>query len=140
MILSNLCARAERWEDVNYLRKLMKDKGVVKVPGCSSVEVNNAVHEFFSGERVQSVSTDLLWALDKLVKELKLVGYVPDISLVFRADVEDEDKEITLRYHSEKLAIAFGLLISPPGTKIQVVKNLCGDCLYTANCTSHNQQ
>ena len=50
VILSNLCARAERWEDVNYLRKLMKDKGVVKVPGCSSVEVNNAVHEFFSGE------------------------------------------------------------------------------------------
>ena len=118
----------------------MKDKGVVKVPGCSSVEVNNAVHEFFSGERVQSVSTDLLWALDKLVKELKLVGYVPNISLVFHADMEDEDKEITLRYHSEKLAISFGLLNSPPGTKIQVVKNLCGDCLYTANCTSHNQQ
>ena len=28
-------------------------------------------------------------ALDKLVKELKLVGYVPDISLVFHADMED---------------------------------------------------
>ena len=118
----------------------MKDKGVVKVPGCSSVELNNVVHEFFSGEGVQSVSTDLHWALDKLVKELKLVGYVPDISLVFHADMKDEDKEITLRYHSEKLAIAFGLLNSPPGTKIRVVKNLCGDCLSTANCTSDNQQ
>ena len=63
---------------------------------------NNVVHEFFSGEGVQSVSTNLLRALDKLVKELKLVGYVPDISLVFHEDMEDEDKEITLRYHSEK--------------------------------------
>ena len=81
--------------------------------------------------RVQFVSTYLLRALDKLVKELKLVGYVPDISLVFRADMEDEDKEITQRYHSEKLAIAFGLLNSPPGTKIQVVKNLWGLSLYS---------
>ena len=97
LILSNLCTRAGRWEDVNYLSKLMKDKGVAKVTRCSSVEVSNVVHEFFSGKGVQSVSTDLLRALDKLVKELKLVGYVPDISLVFHADMEDEDKEITLK-------------------------------------------
>ena len=138
VILSNLCARAGRWEDVNYLRKLMKDKGVVKVPGCSSVEVNNVVHEFFSGEGVQSVSTDLHRALDRLVKELKLVGYVPDTSLVCHADMEDQDKEITLRYHSEKLAIAFGLLNSPPGTTIRVVKNLrvCRDCHSAAKLIS----
>ena len=36
------------------------------------------------------------WALDKLVKEMKLVEYVPDISLVIHADMEDDDKEITL--------------------------------------------
>nr|POE81520.1 pentatricopeptide repeat-containing protein, chloroplastic [Quercus suber] len=65
-----------------------------------SVEVNNVVHEFFSGEGVQSVSADLHRALDKLVKELKLVGYVPDISLVCHADMEVEDKEIALRYHN----------------------------------------
>ncbi|KAK7819867.1 pentatricopeptide repeat-containing protein [Quercus suber] len=65
----------------------------------------------------QGGGEDLLRALDKLVKELKLVGYVPDSSLVFHADMEDEDKEITLRYHSEKLAIAFGLLNSPPWYK-----------------------
>lgn len=138
VILSNLCARAGRWEDVNCLRKWMKDKGVAKVPGCSSVEVNNVVHEFFAGEGVQFVSTDLLRALDELVKELKLVGYIPDTSLVFHADMEDKDKEITLRYHSEKLAITFGLLNTPPGTTIRVVKNLrvCGDCHSAAKLIS----
>ncbi|KAF2299286.1 hypothetical protein GH714_031297 [Hevea brasiliensis] len=96
VILSNLYARAKKWEDVDSLRKLMIDRGVVKIPGCSSIEVNNIVHEFFSGEGVHYVSTDLHRALDELVKELKLVGYVPDTSLVFHADMNDERKKLLL--------------------------------------------
>ncbi|OAY59574.2 pentatricopeptide repeat-containing protein At2g02980, chloroplastic [Manihot esculenta] len=138
VILSNLYARVRKWEDVDSLRKLMIDRGVVKIPGCSSIEVNNVVHEFFSGEGVHYVSSDLHRALDELVKELKMVGYVPDTSLVFHADMNDEEKEIALRYHSEKLAIAFGLLNTPPGTTIRVVKNLrvCGDCHSAAKLIS----
>ncbi|KAF8399482.1 hypothetical protein HHK36_015348 [Tetracentron sinense] len=138
VILSNMCARAGKWEDVNYLRKLMKDRGVVKVPGCSSVEVDNVVHEFFSGDGTHLDSKGLHKILDELVKELKLVGYVPDTSLVVHADMAEEEKEATLRYHSEKLAIAFGLLNTPPGTTIRVVKNLrvCGDCHSAAKLIS----
>ncbi|KAI9073272.1 hypothetical protein K1719_044758 [Acacia pycnantha] len=98
VILSNLCARSGKWEDVNFLRKMMKDRRAVKVPGCSSIEVNNVVHEFFSGDEVHSTSTALHHALDELVKELKLAGYVPDTSLVFHADMGDEEKkQIILR-------------------------------------------
>ncbi|KAJ6312120.1 hypothetical protein OIU77_013802 [Salix suchowensis] len=138
VILSNLCARAGKWEDVDTLRKLMIHKGAVKIPGVSSIELDNVVHEFFSGDGVNYVSTALHRALDELVKELKLVGYVPDTSLVVHPNMEDEEKEITLRYHSEKLAIAFGLLNSPPGTTIRVVKNLrvCGDCHSAAKLIS----
>ncbi|XP_043692483.1 pentatricopeptide repeat-containing protein At2g02980, chloroplastic [Telopea speciosissima] len=138
VILSNMFARAGRWEDVNNLRKMMKDRGVVKVPGCSSVEVDNVVHEFFSGDGTHSESKGLHRVLDDLVKELKLVGYVPDTSLVVHADMEEEEKEATLRYHSEKLAIAFGLINTPPGTSIRVVKNLrvCGDCHSAAKLIS----
>ncbi|XP_057949352.1 pentatricopeptide repeat-containing protein At2g02980, chloroplastic [Malania oleifera] len=138
VIFSNLCARAGRWEDVNHVRKMMKDRGVVKIPGCSSVEVNNVVHEFFSGDGIHSESRDLHRALDELIKELKLVGYVSDTSLVFHADMENEEKEASLRYHSEKLAIAFGLLNTPPGTTVRVVKNLrvCGDCHSAAKLIS----
>ncbi|KAJ4711344.1 Pentatricopeptide repeat [Melia azedarach] len=138
VILSNLCARAGRWEDVDFFRKLMRDRGVVKIPGCSSIEVNNVVHEFFSGDGVNSISSDLHKALDELVKELKMVGYKPDISLVHHGDMEYEKKEITLRYHSEKLAITFGLLNTPPGSTIRVVKNLrvCGDCHSAAKLIS----
>lgn len=138
VLLSNLCARYGRWDDVNHLRKMMIDKGAVKIPGCSSIEVNSVVHEFFSGEGVHSTSTTVHRALDELVKELKMAGYVADTSLVFHADMADEEKEIVLRYHSEKLAITFGLLNTPPGTTIRVVKNLrvCGDCHNAAKFVS----
>ncbi|KAM7252305.1 hypothetical protein ACFE04_024188 [Oxalis oulophora] len=138
VILSNLYAQAGKWEDVDFLRKLMRDKQVVKIPGCSSIEINNMVHEFFAGDGVASFSTALHHAVDELAKELKMSGYVPDTSQVFHADMGDEEKEITLRYHSEKLAITFGLLNTPPGTTIRIVKNLrvCGDCHSAAKLIS----
>ncbi|CAN6484574.1 unnamed protein product [Victoria cruziana] len=138
VILSNICAAAGRWDDVHAIRKLMKERGVAKVPGCSSVEVDNVVHEFFSGDGKHPNSRDLHRMLDELVEQLKLVGYVPDTSQVYHADMEEEEKEATLRYHSEKLAIAYGLLNTPPGTTIRVVKNLrvCGDCHAAAKFIS----
>ena len=39
-------------------------------------------------------------------------------------NVEEEEKEEMVDTHSEKLAIAFALLVSEPGTVIMVVKNL----------------
>ncbi|CAA0355580.1 Pentatricopeptide repeat-containing protein chloroplastic [Arabidopsis thaliana] len=138
VILSNLYARNKKWEYVDSLRKVMKDRKAVKVPGCSSIEVNNVVHEFFSGDGVKSATTKLHRALDEMVKELKLSGYVPDTSMVVHANMNDQEKEITLRYHSEKLAITFGLLNTPPGTTIRVVKNLrvCRDCHNAAKLIS----
>ena len=56
-------------------------------------------------------------------------GYVPDTSSVMH-DLEEHEKEQHLFLHSERLAVAFGILKSPPGSVIRVVKNLrvCGDC------------
>lgn len=67
--------------------------------------------------------------LDHLAGQMKKFGYVPDKNFVLH-DVEDEEKEHILCYHSEKLAIAFGLISTSPGTPIRIIKNLrvCGDC------------
>ncbi|MQM05828.1 hypothetical protein Taro_038640 [Colocasia esculenta] len=45
-------------------------------------------------------------------------------------DVEEEDKVKNLSCHSKRLAIAFALVASRPGTPIRIIKNLkvCGDC------------
>ncbi|MCL7032385.1 hypothetical protein MKW94_013527 [Papaver nudicaule] len=48
-LLANIYAAAERWEDVNRVRRKIKYLGVKKLPGCSSIELNGIVHEFLVG-------------------------------------------------------------------------------------------
>lgn len=67
--------------------------------------------------------------LKSLGKEVREAGYVPETKYVLH-DIDEEAKERALMHHSERLAIAFGLINTPPGTTIRVMKNLriCGDC------------
>lgn len=70
--------------------------------------------------------------LQSLYNQTKDAGYIPKTEFVLH-DVEKEQKENYLYYHSEKLAIACGLTKTPPGAPIQIMKNLpmCGDCHTT---------
>ncbi|CAI0461221.1 unnamed protein product [Linum tenue] len=49
-----------------------------------------------------------------------------------------EEKEYNLTHHSEKLAVAFALMHTPPGMPIRIMKNLriCGDCHAAFRCIS----
>ncbi|CAN1305315.1 Pentatricopeptide repeat-containing protein At3g24000, mitochondrial [Linum perenne] len=51
-------------------------------------------------------------------------------SAALERDVSEEEKEHNLTTHSEKLALAFGLLNTSPGVVLRITKNLriCGDC------------
>ncbi|KAH9314353.1 hypothetical protein KI387_022980 [Taxus chinensis] len=129
VLLSNIYAAAGRWDDLDKVRKIMKDKCIKKKPGCSWIEVNKQVHAFLVGD-ISHPQTEKIYAkLEELSKEMKSAGYVPDTRFVLK-DVEEEYKEQTLCHHSEKLAIAFGLIHTSPGTTIRIIKNLrvCGDC------------
>lgn len=44
VLLSNMYASINMWDNVNEVRKLMKNHGVNKNPGTSLVEINGAVH------------------------------------------------------------------------------------------------
>ncbi|XVE67530.1 hypothetical protein DITRI_Ditri08aG0168300 [Diplodiscus trichospermus] len=129
VLLSNLYASEQRWTDVHILRRKMLREGVKKVPGYSLVELGNHVYEFVMGDRSHSQSEEIYAMLAELTKRLKLEGYAPHTANVL-ADIEEEEKENALSYHSEKIAIAFMLLKTAPGTPIRVVKNLrvCADC------------
>ncbi|KAJ7548560.1 hypothetical protein O6H91_07G017300 [Diphasiastrum complanatum] len=129
VLLSNIYAAAGRKDELAKIRNEMKDAGVKKMPGCSWIEVDNKVHAFVVGDATHPQSKEILAELDRLVGLMKEAGYVPDLSFVLD-DVEDEGKENALCLHSEKLAIAFGLINTPPRTPIRIKKNLrvCGDC------------
>jgi pentatricopeptide repeat protein len=50
LLLSNIYAAAGRWGDVEKVQKMMKNRGVKKMSGCSWIEVNRQVHAFRVGE------------------------------------------------------------------------------------------
>ena len=68
VLMSNVYAKASKWDKVGKLRKMMKRKGIEKVPGCSSIEVNGVVHEFFVGDASHPDSGDIYMMLDGLEK------------------------------------------------------------------------
>ncbi|KAK1314724.1 Pentatricopeptide repeat-containing protein [Acorus calamus] len=66
------------------------------------------------------------------------IGYVADTGCVLHELEEEEEKVEVLRGHSEKLAIAFGLMRVGGRATIRVCKNLrmCGDCHGAAKLVS----
>uniref|UniRef100_A0A2P2QS31 DYW domain-containing protein n=1 Tax=Rhizophora mucronata TaxID=61149 RepID=A0A2P2QS31_RHIMU len=60
---------------------------------------------------------------------MRLAGYRPLTDFVLQ-DVDQEEKLESLCSHSEKLAVAFGILNAKGKSSIRVFKNLriCGDC------------
>eukprot|EP00257_Ricinus_communis_P019666 XP_015578720.1 pentatricopeptide repeat-containing protein At1g11290, chloroplastic [Ricinus communis] len=128
VLLANMYATASMWDKVAEVRKMMQKKGLQKTPGCSLVELRNEVHSFYSGSTSHPQSRKIYAFLETLVDRIKAAGYVPDTNSIH--DVEDDVKERLLNTHSEKLAIAFGLLNTSPGIPIHIRKNLrvCGDC------------
>ncbi|XP_042500030.1 pentatricopeptide repeat-containing protein At3g62890-like [Macadamia integrifolia] len=129
VLLSNIYSQAGRWNEAANLRKMMKEKGVIKKPGCSSIEVNNDVYEFFAGDRDHPHCKEIYEMLEQMASRLNTEGYVPQTSSALH-DVNLDEKEQALLYHSEKLAVAFGLLSTQHRTPIRIVKNLrvCDDC------------
>lgn len=129
VLLSNIYAAAGNWEGVARVRTLMKESGFEKEPGCSSIEVNNKVHEFLAGDLRHPKSREIYEMLEEINGWLKTHGYTPQTDIVLH-DLEDAQKERSLGVHSEKLALAFGLITTKPGTTIKIVKNLrvCADC------------
>lgn len=127
--LSNIYAAERRWKDVENVRALVKKGRLKKAPSYSFVEINKMFHQFFVGDTSHQQSDDIYAKLKDLNAQLKKAGYKPDTTSVL-FDVEEEIKEKMLWNHSERLALAFALISTAPGTTIRITKNLrvCGDC------------
>ncbi|KAL0344804.1 UNVERIFIED_CONTAM: Pentatricopeptide repeat-containing protein, chloroplastic [Sesamum radiatum] len=129
VLLSNIYAKAGRWKEVAKVRELMTHQRIKKIPGWTWTEVDNKVHKFSVGDHTHPLSKEIYEELNCLSEKLELAGYVPDTNFVLH-DIDEELKLGLLHTHSEKLAIAFGLISTPEGTPIRITKNLrvCGDC------------
>ncbi|KAJ6748029.1 PENTATRICOPEPTIDE REPEAT-CONTAINING PROTEIN [Salix purpurea] len=50
VLLSNIHASNQRWDDVARIRRLMKEKGIIKPPGSTVIELDGKAHEFIVGD------------------------------------------------------------------------------------------
>ncbi|KAL3636366.1 hypothetical protein CASFOL_020913 [Castilleja foliolosa] len=134
IMLGHMYAGDHRWDEVASVKKLMRDKNVKRRPGCSWIEVDKRVHVFVADDKLHSMRKEIYKFWDGMMEKMKWAGYVPDLRWVsVRADdgvITEEEKNTMVRYHSEKLAVAFGLLSTKDGVSLVVMKNLrmCGDC------------
>ncbi|RZC93767.1 hypothetical protein C5167_029409 [Papaver somniferum] len=129
VLLSNLYAATSQWGKVSLVRKKMKENGIRATPGCSSIEIDGFVHEFVVSDTSHPEGNEIREVLRDMADRVRSVGHDPWTSAVLH-NVDDEEKESSLCEHSERLAIAYGLLKTKSPTVIRVVKNLrvCADC------------
>jgi pentatricopeptide repeat protein len=127
--LYNIYIDSRKWVDASRIRMLMEERGVKKTAGYSSITVAGQVHKFVVNDQSHPWTFEIVAMMEKIAHRLKSVGYSPITSKI-TVDVDEEEKEQALLAHSEKLAIAFGLISLPPNLPIHIMKNLrvCEDC------------
>nr|KAJ0201528.1 hypothetical protein LSAT_V11C600317570 [Lactuca sativa] len=82
VLLSNIYAKEQQWEDVKSVRKMMKDENVKKLKGCSWVDVDKRVHVFGVEDLCHGDKKEIDLKLDELLRKIIKVGYVPDVDFV----------------------------------------------------------
>jgi hypothetical protein len=114
------------------VRKLIKHEDVGVLRDRSWITIRDKVHFFRAEDRTHPRATELYQLLENLLEKAKGVGYEPYQNAELSAS-QDDDKPTagsSLKHHSERLAVALGLLETPPGATVRVTKNItmCRDC------------
>ncbi|XP_021756781.1 pentatricopeptide repeat-containing protein At4g30700-like [Chenopodium quinoa] len=129
VLLSNIYSADRNYCHAASVRQVAKKRRLAKTPGCTLIELGDTPHVFTCGDRSHPQTTAIYAKLEELMARMKEAGYQHE-TLTALHDVEEEEKELMVNVHSEKLAIAFGLISTEPGTEIRIFKNLrvCLDC------------
>ena len=129
LVLANMYAKAQKWDDVAKIRTKLVERNLVQTPGFSLVEAKRKVYKFVSQDKSIPQWNIIYDMIHQMEWQLKFEGYIPDTSQVL-LDVDDEEKKERLKFHSQKLAIAFGLIHTSEGSPLRITRNLrmCSDC------------
>ncbi|XP_065873106.1 pentatricopeptide repeat-containing protein At5g50390, chloroplastic [Euphorbia lathyris] len=127
VVLLNIYNSSGKLKEAASVIKTLGRKGLRMHQASSWIEVNKQAHVFHSGDKSHPQREDIYRKVDNLMKEIAKHGYVPEKTLL--PDVDEQEQNVLL-YHSEKLAIAFGLINTPYWMPLQIVQGhrLCSDC------------
>ncbi|KAJ0976959.1 hypothetical protein J5N97_012433 [Dioscorea zingiberensis] len=122
-------------------RDLMKERGVKKEPGLSWIEIGASVHSFVVGDKSHPETDAIYSKLEEMLSRIERVDDHKAVTSEFE-DIQLEHKENMVNCHSEKLAVALGILLLPKSAPIRVMKNLriCADCHTTMKLFSGSER
>lgn len=137
ILLSNLYADNDIWDQVAEVRKMMRQNGIIVDPGCSWVEIKGRVHAFLSGDNFHPQIKEINALLERFYEKMKENG-IQGSKNSHHMDTMETSKADIFCGHSERFSIAFGLINSAPGMPILVNKNLymCKSCHNTVKFIS----
>ncbi|XP_027185426.1 pentatricopeptide repeat-containing protein At5g13270, chloroplastic [Coffea eugenioides] len=126
ILMFNLHASRGEWDEAAFVRRTMAERDLKKEVSCSWITIRGKVHRFIVGDRHHPQTEEIYQKL----RELKF-SYEDSVFTIEEAASNNlvERKEQLLD-HSERLAIAFGLISTPNNASILVFKNIraCRDC------------
>ncbi|KAL4327939.1 Pentatricopeptide repeat-containing protein [Arachis hypogaea] len=123
VLVSNIYAASNRWENVADIKRAIKDAEIHKEPGFNSIEVHGTIHEFVTGDREHPETPKIYEMIAEMREKLEHAGYTPNVSVVLK-NIDMEEKESVVNYHSEKLAMAYGLISTGPRIQLRILKDL----------------
>ncbi|XWS23602.1 hypothetical protein CRYUN_Cryun28dG0028800 [Craigia yunnanensis] len=79
VLLSNIYAASGNWDEVNALRRAMREKRVQKFPGCSWIVVGQKTNLFIAGDKSHPKVDEIEEILKDLVVLMREDGYAPEV-------------------------------------------------------------
>lgn len=130
VLLAGIYVDARDVHGMKRMRRLIKYQGLTTTPSWSWIEIEGQIHKFVVNDRSHPDSEEIYCKLEEMVHEATIVGYARNSMNSVPEFESDQFQERVSSCHSEKLALALGLIRTSPGTCLRIVKNLrvCQEC------------
>ncbi|KAJ9164369.1 hypothetical protein P3X46_023952 [Hevea brasiliensis] len=79
VLLVNMYREANMLEEAGKVRKMMRERGIEKIPGSSSIEVNGIVYEFIVMDKMHSRSIQIYECLTQLTRQMELIECISGV-------------------------------------------------------------
>lgn len=128
VVLLNIYNSSGKLKEAAGVLQTLKRKGLRMLLPCTWIEVNKQPYAFLCGDKSHKQTKKIYKKVDNLMVEISKHGYVVEKETLL-PDV-DEEEQRAIKYHSEKLAIAFGIINTPDWLPLQITQShrVCGDC------------
>ncbi|XLR35038.1 hypothetical protein HN51_044340 [Arachis hypogaea] len=129
VVLLNIYNTTGRLKEAAGVLQTLKRKGLRMLHACTWIEVKRRQNVFLSGDKSHPQTEEIYQKVDNLMEEISRYGYTVEDDEALLPDVDEEEQRV-LKYHSEKLAIAFGLINTPNWMPLQIMQGhrICRDC------------